>query len=344
MKPQVKPSASGVYSPSMDKEIASGEPSVEMDQHWMQRAIDLSRKGEGHVEPNPMVGCVLTRDNVVIGEGYHAAFGGPHAEVVALRSCDNPLGATAYVTLEPCCHHGKTPPCADALIAAGVARVVIATGDPFPRVSGGGIKLLRDAGVTVEIGTLASEAESVLAPFLKRVVTGLPWVIAKWAMSIDGRIATRFGESQWITGPEARADVHRVRGRVDTIITGMGTVASDDPLLTARPPGPRVATRAIVCRNRLPDPSAKLILTAAEVETVIAVPPSLAGQATRVLGETSARVQTIEEAPLITGLLRQLGSHEATNVVLECGSELMASFFEQNLIDEFHVYIGRKAI
>ena len=186
----------------------------------MRRAIDLARLGRGHVEPNPMVGCLITRDDEVIGEGYHRRCGGPHAEVEAIadaalrQSGDRSghlSGATAHVTLEPCCHHGKTPPCTGALIAAGVRRVVVGAVDPFAAVDGGGIAELRAAGIDVTVGCLPSECQDLIAPFAKVVRSGLPWVTAKWAMTIDGRIATANRSSRWITGPAARADVHRVR-------------------------------------------------------------------------------------------------------------------------------------
>ncbi len=202
-----------------------------------------------------MVGCVIVRDGTVVGQGYHRQFGGPHAEIEALNSlaaASDAKGATAYVTLEPCCHHGKTPPCSEALISAGLTHVVVAMADPFAKVDGGGLRQLRDAGIETTVGVLSEKAEFLNAPYLKKVLTGKPWVIAKWAMTMDGRIATVSGQSQWITGQASRAEVHRLRGRTDAIAVGMGTVEADDPMLTARPPGPRIATRIVFCRHRLP--------------------------------------------------------------------------------------------
>ena len=167
----------------------------------MSRALELAVRGEGYVEPNPMVGCVIVRDGAVVGEGWHRKFGGPHAEIEALRVAGRSAqGATAFVTLEPCCHHGKTPPCTEALIAAGIRRVICAQRDPFAEVSGRGIAALETAGIAVEVGLLAEQARQLNAPYLKLVATGRPWVIAKWAMSLDGKIATRTGDSRWISG------------------------------------------------------------------------------------------------------------------------------------------------
>ncbi|MBI2478733.1 MAG: bifunctional diaminohydroxyphosphoribosylaminopyrimidine deaminase/5-amino-6-(5-phosphoribosylamino)uracil reductase RibD, partial [Planctomycetia bacterium] len=212
----------------------------------MTRAIELAQRGEGAVEPNPMVGCVIARDGQVVGEGWHPRFGGPHAEVEALHDAGEAArGATMLVTLEPCCHQGKTPPCVDAIVNAGLTRVIVAQRDPFPQVDGGGIRMLQAAGIEVEVGVCAERARELNAPYLKLVNTGMPWVIAKWAMTLDGKIATRTGNSQWISNAASRAVVHRIRGRVDAIIVGSGTVRADDPLLTARPAGPRVATRIV---------------------------------------------------------------------------------------------------
>src|SRR5262245_29686131 len=200
------------------------------DTLFMRRALRLALRGQGGVEPNPLVGCVLVRAGRIIGEGWHAKFGGPHAEVRALKSCQSsPRGATAYVTLEPCCHHGKTPPCTDALLAAGVTRVVAAVRDPNPAVHGRGAETLRKAGIRVEFGLLAAEGADLIAPFAKLVKTSRPWVILKWAQSLDGVIATRTGDSKWISDEACRAHAHRTRGRVDGILVGVNTLLRDDP-------------------------------------------------------------------------------------------------------------------
>jgi diaminohydroxyphosphoribosylaminopyrimidine deaminase / 5-amino-6-(5-phosphoribosylamino)uracil reductase len=212
---------------------------ADADVTWMRRAYELAWQGEGWVEPNPMVGCVLVRDGQVIGEGWHQRYGDSHAEVNAIRAAHAQgiptQGATAYVTLEPCCHFGKTPPCTDAIIEAGISRVVIGCSDPFEKVAGEGISLLRAAKMHVDVGVLEAEIAEQLSPFRKTVTQKLPWVIAKWAMTLDGKIASHTGDSRWISNEASRAKVHQLRGRVDAIIVGMGTVLADDPLLTARP-------------------------------------------------------------------------------------------------------------
>ena len=198
----------------------------------MAQAVELAIRGEGFVEPNPMVGCVLVKDGQLIGEGWHEQFGGPHAEVNALNSSTaDTSGATAYVTLEPCSHHGKTPPCCQALMDAKIARVVVAHPDPNPQVGGSGIRCLQEAGIQVEVGLLQNQAARILGPYLKRVQTGLPWIIAKWAMTLDGKIATSTGDSKWISNEKSRAIGHRLRGRVDAIMVGSGTASGRRPLI-----------------------------------------------------------------------------------------------------------------
>lgn len=324
------------------------------DERFMQSALDLAVGGLGHVEPNPMVGCVIVRDRVIIGRGYHARFGGPHAEVAALRSLDSvddAAGATAFVTLEPCSHHGKTPPCADALIDAKIGRVVVAMEDPFAEVSGRGIVRLRDAGIDVTVGVLSKQAETLVAPFVKRVTTGLPWVIAKWAMTIDGRIATRTGKSQWITNADSRAAVHQLRSRVDAIVAGMGTVTADNPQLTARltdaaASPPRIATRVILCRHRLPAIDSMLVRTIDQAPLMLVAGPGVdTNQVERLAGAgaTVWRVDDRDPAAMTSQTLRKLAADGATNVMLEGGGEIFASFFAGNNVDECHVFMGPKA-
>lgn len=223
---------------------------------WMRHALALAERGRGSVEPNPLVGAVvLDSAGSDAGEGWHERYGEAHAEVNALaRAGEKARGGTLVVTLEPCCHTGKTPPCTDAVLRAGIRRVVAAMADPFPKVAGGGLKVLRDAGLDVEVGLCEPEARRLNAPYLKLLRTGRPWVHLKWAMTLDGKIATRTGDSKWISGEQSRARVHALRGVVDAVIVGRGTVVADDPLLTARPPGPRVAARVVVTASGdLPD-------------------------------------------------------------------------------------------
>lgn len=209
-----------------------------IDESYMARALELAKRGSGWVNPNPLVGAVIVRDERIIGEGWHQAFGEPHAERQALTDCrqrgEDPHDATIYVTLEPCCHTGKTPPCTEALIEAGIARVVVGAQDPNPRVSGGGVAQLKEAGIEVEQGVLKAECEELNKPFFHYIKTGKPYVTLKYAMTLDGKIATRSGKSKWITGPEARRHVHECRQRNAAIMVGVNTVIEDDPLLTCR--------------------------------------------------------------------------------------------------------------
>src|SRR5262245_9206127 len=235
----------------------------ETDWPWMQRALALAERGRGFVEPNPLVGAVVVRDGRGVGEGWHQRFGKAHAEVHALTAAGElARDATLYVTLEPCCHHGKTPPCTDAILEAGIRRAVVAMLDPFPQVSGQGAAILRAAGIGVEVGDCEPEARRLNAPYLKLLATGRPYVHAKWAMSLDGRIATRTGDSKWISSDASRARVHELRGRMDAIVVGIGTVLADDPLLTARPPGQRTLTRIVLDSHGRTPRTAQLVRTA----------------------------------------------------------------------------------
>lgn len=319
------------------------------DTRWMHLALAEAARGRGRVEPNPIVGSVIVRDNQAIGIGHHARFGGAHAEVAALANCaESPRGATIHVTLEPCCHHGKTPPCVDAILEAGLKRVVIATPDPFPKVNGGGILRLREAGVEVEVWPEASEihqqALELNRPFFKKVYTGKPYVIAKWAMSLDGRIALASGDSRWISSEKSRALVHDLRGRMDAIIVGIGTALADNPSLTARPPGPRTPLRVVVApRAELPLES-HLAQTSKEIATMVACLTSADQGKVRQL--EAAGCQMMRLAPDISGsinandLLDRLGAMGLSNVLVEGGSRLLGRFFDSGAIDEVQVYIA----
>ncbi|MCA9118263.1 MAG: bifunctional diaminohydroxyphosphoribosylaminopyrimidine deaminase/5-amino-6-(5-phosphoribosylamino)uracil reductase RibD, partial [Planctomycetaceae bacterium] len=324
----------------------------------MRRALELAARGLGHVEPNPPVGCVLVdSERNLLGEGWHQQFGGPHAEIHALQSAGKAVaGSTAFVTLEPCCHHGKTGPCSQALLAAGVSRVVVAVSDPAPHVDGGGIAELQAAGIRVEVGLLGEEAARLIAPFRQLMLEQRPWVHAKWAMTLDGKLASRTGHSQWISSAKSRAIVHQLRGRMDAILVGSGTVRDDDPRLTARPPGPRAATRIIVSAGgRLPTTSA-LARTAREVPVLLAT-TSAADPATcdelRQLGVEVLLLPTA--APLadsdseqpgvcLNSLLAELGRRRLTQVLVEGGSGLLGSLLDRQLIDEFHVFVAPKLL
>jgi diaminohydroxyphosphoribosylaminopyrimidine deaminase/5-amino-6-(5-phosphoribosylamino)uracil reductase len=314
------------------------------DRRYMSRAVELARRGEGRVEPNPMVGCVLVRSGRVVGEGWHEVFGGPHAEVLALRAADElARDATAYVTLEPCCHAAKTPPCTRALLAAGVARVVAACPDPNPAVSGKGLAQLADAGIDVQLGVLQEEAAELIAPFAKLITKQRPWIIAKWAMTLDGKLASRTGDSRWISGESARAVVHKLRGRVDAILVGRGTVESDDPLLTARPSGPRTAVRIVL------DSQATLPLGSQLLRTVDQAPVLVAAAGTAPAersDELRRRGVEVWQSPAASSLQRlqellaELGRRQMTNVLVEGGAQVFGAFFDLEAIDEVHAFIA----
>ncbi len=285
--------------------------------------------GKGHVEPNPMVGCVIVRGAEIIGEGYHHRFGDGHAEVEALKLAGpRAAGATLVVTLEPCCHWGKTPPCTKALLAAGVRRVVVAQQDPFAEVAGRGVAELRAAGVEVEVGLLEPEARRLNGPYLKLLRTGRPWVLAKWAMTVDGKTATRAGSSKWISNDQSRAIVHGLRGRVDAIVVGRQTARVDDPLLTARPPGPRTAVRVVVDSRASLSSSSQLVRTAREVPVLVAAGPQAPAAERRRLEQAGCEVlvgRSESQSERLEELLGELGRRRMTNVLVEGGGLLLGA-------------------
>ncbi len=317
------------------------------EEAWMARAIALAERGRGSVEPNPLVGAVVVREGVCVGEGWHERYGGPHAEVRALEAAGAAArGATLYVTLEPCCHFGKTPPCTDAVLRAGVGRVVAAMADPFPQVAGRGAAILREAGVVVDVGVGEGSARRLNAPYLKLLATGRPYVHLKWAMTLDGKIATRTGDSRWISNSASRGRVHELRGRMDAVIVGVGTALADDPALTARPAGPRVASRVVFdSGGRLPSTS-RLAATARETPTIVFVAADAAVEQLRrleALGCEVLKVPTTSGRPEVTAVLAELGRRRFTNVLVEGGGHLLGSFFDAGEADELHVFIGQKA-
>jgi diaminohydroxyphosphoribosylaminopyrimidine deaminase/5-amino-6-(5-phosphoribosylamino)uracil reductase len=320
----------------------------DLDLWHLRRALELAARGQGFVEPNPMVGCVIARGAEIIGEGFHRRFGGPHAEVEALQIAGpRAAGATLYVTLEPCCHCGKTPPCVEAVLAAGVRRVVVALPDPFPQVQGGGIAKLRATGVNVEVGLLEAEARRLDAPYLKLVQAGRPWIMAKWAMTLDGKIATRTGESRWISCPQSREVVHKLRGRVDAIVVGCGTAVRDDPLLTARPPGPRTAVRVVLDTRGSLSSDSQLVRTAKESPVMAAVGHASSAADRLRLQSAGCEVFVCDgetHAARWDALLAELGRRRLTNVLVEGGSRLLGSLLDARAIDEVHVFIAPKLL
>ncbi|HUE93341.1 bifunctional diaminohydroxyphosphoribosylaminopyrimidine deaminase/5-amino-6-(5-phosphoribosylamino)uracil reductase RibD [Pseudomonas sp.] len=326
------------------------------DHALMARALELARKGLYSTHPNPRVGCVIVRDGCVVGEGWHVRAGEPHAEVHALRQAgDQARGATAYVTLEPCSHHGRTPPCADALIAAGVARVVVAMQDPNPQVGGNGLLRLMQAGIAVQGGVLEAEARALNVGFIKRMEQGLPFVRVKLAMSLDGRTAMASGESQWITGPAARAAVQRLRARSSVVLTGADTVLADAARLTVRPDelgldpeqtalaASRVPLRVLVDgRLRVPldaaffQAGASMVATCATCAAVEARDRYLnEGHELLALPSSSGQVD-------LQRLLAELAQLGANEVLVEAGPRLAGAFARLGLVDEYQLFVAPK--
>lgn len=327
------------------------------DREAMARALELAARGLETAQPNPRVGCVIARDGRIVGEGWHARAGEAHAEVMALRAAGAAAaGATAYVTLEPCAHHGRTPPCVDALLQAHVARVVFAVADPNPRVNGLGARQLRERGVQVDSGLLAPEAETLNEGFFKRMRTGRPWVRVKLAMSLDGRTALANGASRWITAAAAREDVQRWRARSSAILTGVGTVLADDPRLDVRLSEPRAGPRPpllrVVLDSRLRTPAeARLFAVPGEV-LLVGVPPPPALEAAHALRLASlsphATVITLPADPCgrvsLPETLDLLGAREINELWVEAGPRLAGALLAQRLVDELILYVAPKLL
>jgi diaminohydroxyphosphoribosylaminopyrimidine deaminase/5-amino-6-(5-phosphoribosylamino)uracil reductase len=316
------------------------------DHRFMARALRLAARGLYTTDPNPRVGCVVVRDGAIVGEGWHARAGSPHAEVHALQQAGAAAaGATVYVTLEPCAHHGRTPPCADALVHAAPARVVAAMQDPNPLVAGQGLERLRAAGIEVAAGLLADAAQSLNPGFAMRMRDGRPRVRCKLAMSLDGRTAMASGESQWITGPQAREDVHRLRARSSAIMTGIGTVLADDPSLTARLPGHDAATllqplRVVLDSGlRLP-PDARLLQQPGETLVVTTVEDPAREAALARPGVSVVALPGRDGRPDLDAVLRYLARMEVNELHLEAGARLSGAMLDAGLVDELVIYLA----
>ncbi len=319
------------------------------DRRFMALALALGRRGMGRVWPNPAVGCVIVRDGRIVGRGWTADGGRPHAEARALAMAgDAARGATAFVSLEPCAHHGQTPPCAESLVAAGIARVVVATGDPDPRVAGRGIAMLRNAGVAVTEGVMQAEADRDHAGFFLRVGSRRPFVTLKLAASLDGRIATATGESQWITGPQARRYVHALRSRHDAVMVGAGTARADDPLLTVRDMGvTRQPVRVVVSRHLDLPSDGRLAASAAEVPLWLChgqTADSDRVQRWTALGAQSLPTGMAHGQVDIGAVLNGLADQGLTRVFCEGGGGLAASLLMAGLVDELVVFSGGLAL
>lgn len=315
------------------------------DSEYMGIALELAKKGCGYTSPNPMVGAVIVRNGEIIGQGWHEKYGEPHAERNALASCKvSPRGATMYVTFEPCCHYGKQPPCTDAVIEAGIKRVVVGSGDPNPLVAGKGIKILREHGIEVEENILKKECDKLNEIFLHYISTGLPFVVMKYAMTADGKIATYTGKSKWITGEAAREYVHRQRHRYSGIMVGSGTVVADDPMLTCRISGGKNPIR-IICDSRLITPLiSKIVATAKEVKTIIAT-----------CCEDKDKISKYEKMgcnilyiPESNGhidlyvLMKRLGEEKIDSILLEGGAMLNWSALKSGIVNKAQIYIAPK--
>jgi diaminohydroxyphosphoribosylaminopyrimidine deaminase/5-amino-6-(5-phosphoribosylamino)uracil reductase len=320
------------------------------DRRFMQMALDLAALGAGRTSPNPMVGAVVVRDGQVVGEGYHQRAGGPHAEVLAIDAAgERAFGATLYVTLEPCNHYGRTPPCTEKILAAGIRRVVVAMGDPNPTVAGGGNARLQAAGLVVEAGLLADAAARLNEAWIKYIRTGLPFVVLKCAATLDGCIATRTGDARWVTGPAAREEVHRLRSRMDAILVGVGTVLADDPRLTARlPDGSGHDPLRIVLDARLEmPPDARMLGLDSPAATLIVCGEAADPDRRQRLEAAGARVLA---APLDQGridlndLMRRLGTMAVTSVLIEGGARVAAAALAGKVVDKVMFFYASKIL
>jgi len=328
------------------------------DERWsrferlaMQRALELAALGATTTQPNPRVGCVIARDDTILGEGWHQRSGEPHAEVFALRAAGEAArGATAFVTLEPCNHHGRTPPCTEALIAAGISKVIFACGDPNPRVDGSGAARLRAAGIEVETGLLSDQGEELNLGFFRRMRTGRPWMRLKLAASLDGRTALANGESRWITSHEARDDVHRFRAESAAILSSSATVLADDPELTARPAGAanddskiRHPLRVILDRHLRVPGAARVFATPGEIVRLTSAPASASAAA-----DASGRIEVIASAPdghlSLEAALAWMGGAGLNEVWTEAGPTLAGALLSSHLVDELVLYLAPRLL
>ena len=321
---------------------------LQTDHVHLARAIELAEGGRGRTSPNPMVGAVVVRDGEVLGEGFHTAHGEAHAEREALAACGDAdtTGATMYVSLEPCCHHGSTPPCTDAILEAGISRVVVASDDPTEKAAGRGPGILRDEGVEVAVaeGELAARARLLNQPFRKHARTGVPWVLFKSAMTLDGKVATRTGDSKWISGDDSRRVAHRWRSECDAVACGIGTALADDPQLTARIEDVHRQPRRIVFDSeaRLPLDSA-LLRSAPELPLTVVVSRAASRLRTDALEVAGADVvvATGENEPArVRSALTQLGADGITSLLLEGGPRLAGAFFDAGEVDELRLFVA----
>ena len=326
------------------------------DQDYMMRAIELAKQGTGWTNPNPLVGAVIVKEGHIIGEGYHRRYGELHAERNAIAALKEPAeGATMYVTLEPCCHYGKTPPCTEAILENGIRRVVIGSADPNPKVAGKGTKMLREAGVLVEEGFMREECDRLNPIFFHYITTRTPYVVMKYAMTADGKIATKTGASKWITGEPARLEVQRLRHRCMGIMAGIGTVLADDPMLNVRIPEGRSPVR-IICDSRLRIPAdSRICQTAKEYPTIVAYSPDGEGGAAEANERQREKICLLEQLgvqilPVLDGsgqvdlkvLMKLLGGRGIDSILLEGGGILNDSALRAGIVHEMQVFLAPK--
>ncbi len=320
---------------------------TERDERYLNRTIELAARARGHTSPNPLVGAVVAKGERTIGEGFHSGAGEPHAEREALAACsEDPAGATLYVSLEPCCHHGRTPPCTEAIVDAKIARVVIASDDPSEKASGRGLGVLRDEGVRVDVldGELSHEARLLNQPFRKHARTGRPLVVLKSAMTLDGKVATRTGDSQWISSEASRARVHRWRAESDAVAVGLGTALADDPQLTARVEAVARQPRRVIFDSeaRLPIDS-KLVRGVAEAPLIVVVSRAASRTAVQALESAGCEVVVASgsnDAARVASALDELGARGVQSLLLEGGPKLAGSFLETGEVDEARMFIA----
>ena len=317
------------------------------DEFWMRRALRLAEKGRGRTSPNPMVGAVLVKDGKTVGEGYHVKAGEPHAEILALgKAGDQAKGATLYLNLEPCTHYGKTPPCAPAVIEAGVDKVVVGMEDPNPLVKGKGVASLKQAGLDVSVGTLENECRKLNEAFCKYILQGEPFVILKVAATLDGKLATRNGESKWITGEDSRRFVHRLRNQVDGVVVGIGTVLKDDPMLTARIRRGRDPYR-IILDSRLRVSEKAKVIDLDPSKTIIATTGMAPREKIEILEKKGVRILIIDSKlgkVDLKACLIKLGELGMTSLLVEGGNQINGSFLDENLIDKILLFFSPKLI
>lgn len=315
------------------------------DEKYMAMAIELAKKGYGYTAPNPVVGAVIVKDGCMIGQGYHEKYGEPHAERNALASCtQSPKGATIYVTLEPCCHHGKQPPCTEAILQAGISRVVTGSGDPNPLVGGKGIQILKDHGIQVKEHVMKEECDALNQAFFHYIQTGRPYVTMKYAMTMDGKIAAYSGASKWVTGEEARHHVHEQRKKNTAIMVGIGTVLADDPMLNCRIEGGRDPVR-IICDTHLKMPvTSKIVKTAKDIPTIIAC-CTADEELQRPYREAGCKILLTEKKMNhidLEQLMEQLGKEKIDSILLEGGGTLNWAALNAGIVQKIQAYIAPK--